>query len=177
VLEYARRGLDDVEKQEEKLANAVASSIEPQPTVQLEIVTHEDRDLLLLRGAYAAGPFFIRERGKEKDTFVRIGSNSLPASPEKVAELERARRMGAWDQEPMPGLTRDDLDRQAIKRWLDVVGERPTDAKLRGLGVLAEYSGPSDRSRRASTPPTSHQRADGPSAPRDAPRCGRRTPG
>jgi predicted HTH transcriptional regulator len=134
-------GLDDVEKQEEKLANAVAGSIEPQPTVQLEIVTHEDRDLLLLRGAYAAGPFFIRERGKEKGTFVRIGSNSLPASPEKVAELERARRMGAWDQEPMPGLTRDDLDRKAIKRWLDIVGERPTDAKLRGLGVLATYGG------------------------------------
>jgi ATP-dependent DNA helicase RecG len=134
-------GLDDVEKQEEKLANAVASSIEPQPTVQLEIVTHEDRDLLLLRAAYAAGPFFIKDKGKEKGTFVRIGSNSLPASPEKVAELERARRMGAWDQEPMPGLTRDDLDRQAIKRWLDVVGERPTDAKLRGLGVLAEYAG------------------------------------
>jgi ATP-dependent DNA helicase RecG len=41
----------------------------------------------------------------------------------------------------MPGLTRDDLDRQAIKRWLDVVGERATDAKLRSLGVLAEYAG------------------------------------
>jgi ATP-dependent DNA helicase RecG len=134
-------GLDDVEKQEEKLANAVASAIDPQPTVQLEIVTHEGRDLLLLRAAYAAGPFFIKDKGKDRGTFVRIGSNSLPASPEKVAELERARRMGAWDQEPMPGLTRDDLDRRAIKRWLDVVGERPTDAKLRGLGVLAEYAG------------------------------------
>ena len=134
-------GLDDVEKQEEKLANAVANSIEPQPTVQLEIVTHDERDLLLLRAAYAAGPFFIKDKGKERGTFVRIGSNSLPASPEKVAELERARRMGAWDQEPMPGLTRDELDRQAIKRWLDVVGERPTDAKLRSLGVLAEYGG------------------------------------
>jgi predicted HTH transcriptional regulator len=133
-------GLDDVEEQE-KLANAVASAIEPQPTVQLEIVTHEGRDLLLLRAGYAVGPFFIKDKGKDRGTFVRIGSNSLPASPEKVAELERARRMGAWDQEPMPGLTRDDLDRQAIKRWLEVVGERPTDAKLRGLGVLAEYAG------------------------------------
>ncbi len=134
-------GLDDVEKQEEKLANAIASAIDPQPTVQLEIATHEGRDLLLLRAAYAAGPFFLKDKGKERGTFVRIGSNSLPASPEKVAELERARRMGAWDQEPMPGLTRADLDRQAIERWLDVAGERPTDAKLRGLGVLTEYGG------------------------------------
>ncbi len=134
-------GLDDVEKQEEKLANAVASAIDPQPTVQLEIATHEGRDLLLLRAAYAAGPFFLKDKGREKGTFVRIGSNSLPASPEKVAELERARRMGAWDQEPMPRLTRADLDRQAIKRWLDVVEERPTDAKLRGLGVLVEHGG------------------------------------
>jgi ATP-dependent DNA helicase RecG len=89
----------------------------------------------------AAGPFFIKNKGKDRGTFVRIGSNSLPASPEKVAELERARRMGAWDQEPMPGLARKDLDRPAIKRWLDAVGERSTDAKLRGLGVLAEYAG------------------------------------
>jgi ATP-dependent DNA helicase RecG len=124
-----------------KLANSVASAIEPQPTVQLEIATHDERDLLLLRAAYAAGPFFIKDKGKEKGTYVRIGSNSLPASAEKVAELERARRMGAWDQEPMPGRTREDLDRQAIKRWLDVVGERATDAKLRSLGVLAEYGG------------------------------------
>lgn len=134
-------GLDDVEKQEERLANSVASAIEPQPTVQLEIVTHDGRDLLLLRAAYAAGPFFIKDKGKDRGTFVRIGSNSLPASQEKVAELERARRMGAWDQEPMPELTRDDLDRQALKRWLDVVGERPTNAKLRGLGILIEYGG------------------------------------
>jgi ATP-dependent DNA helicase RecG len=109
-------GLDGVEKQEEKLANSVASAIEPQPTVQLEIVTHQNRDLLLLRAAYAAGPFFIKDKGKNKGTFVRIGSNSLPASPEKVAELERARQMRAWDQEPMPGLAREDLDRQKIKQ-------------------------------------------------------------
>jgi len=134
-------GLDDVERQEEKLANAVASSIEPQPTVQLEIVTYEERDLLLLRAAYAAGPFFIKGKGKERGTFVRVGSNSLPASPEKVAELERARRMGAWDQEPAPGLTRDDLGDEAVGRWFDVVGERPTDAKLRSLGVLVKYGG------------------------------------
>jgi predicted HTH transcriptional regulator len=134
-------GVNDVEKQEEKLANAVAGSIEPQPTVQLEIVTHEGRDLLLLRASYAAGPFFVRSKGETKGTFVRIGSNSLPASPEKIAELERARQMGAWDQEPVPGLAREDLDHEAIKRWLGLVGERPTDAKLRGLGVLVEYAG------------------------------------
>ena len=134
-------GVNDVEKQEEKLANAVANSIEPQPTVQLEIVTHEGHDLLLLRASYAAGPFFIKSRGKDTGTFIRIGSNSLPASPEKVAELERARQMSAWDQEPMPGLTRDDLDHELIKRWLDPVGERQTDSKLRSLGVLTEYGG------------------------------------
>lgn len=100
-------GLSDVEKQEEKLANAVANAIEPQPTVQLEMATYEGRDLLLLRASYAAGPFFIKERGKDQGTFVRIGSNSLPASPEKVAELERARQTGAWDQEPVAGLARE----------------------------------------------------------------------
>ncbi len=134
-------GVRDVEKQEEKLANAVAGSIEPQPTVQLEIVTHGGHDLLLLRASYAAGPFFVKAKGKDKGTFVRIGSNSLPASPEKIAELERARQMGAWDQEPLPGLTPDDLDHEAIKRWLDAAGERSTDAKLRSLGALADYGG------------------------------------
>jgi len=134
-------GVNDVEKQEEKLANAVANSIEPQPTIQLEIVTHEEHDLLLLRASYAAGPSFIKSKGKDKGTLIRIGSNSLPASPEKIAELERARHMSAWDQEPMPRLGHDDLDHDLIKRWLDPVGERQTDAKLRSLGVLTEYGG------------------------------------
>jgi len=49
--------------------------------------------------------------------------------------------MSAWDQEPMPGLGRDDLDHDLIKRWLDPVGERQTDSKLRSLGVLTEYGG------------------------------------
>jgi len=83
----------------------------------------------------------VKAKGKDKGTFVRIGSNSLPASPEKIAELERARQMGAWDQEPLPGLTPDDLDHEAIKRWLDAAGERSTDAKLRSLGALADYGG------------------------------------
>ncbi len=101
------------------------------------MVTYQERDLLLLRASYAAGPFFIKDRGKDRGTFVRIGSNSLPASPEKVAELERVRQVGAWDQQPLSGLIRDDLDQEMIKRWL----ENPTDAKLRSLGVLTEYGG------------------------------------
>jgi ATP-dependent DNA helicase RecG len=134
-------GVESVEKQEEALANAVSSAIEPQPTVQLEIVTHEGRDLLLLRAAYAAGPFFIKRKGKQRGTYIRIGSNSLPASPEKVAELERARRSAGWDQEPAPGLARDSLSVRAIKRWADSVGEHWTDAKLRSLGVLTDHGG------------------------------------
>jgi predicted HTH transcriptional regulator len=138
---WAVLGVSDVEKQEEKLANAVANSIEPQPTVQLEIVTHEGHDLLLLRAAYAAGPFFIKSKGKDTGTFIRIGSNSLPASPEKVAELERARRNVAWDQEPMPGLGRDGLNHDAIEQALSAVDEPATDAKLRSLGILADHAG------------------------------------
>jgi ATP-dependent DNA helicase RecG len=134
-------GMPDVEKQEEALANAVSSAIEPQPTVQLEIVTHDGCDLLLLRVAYAAGPFFIKRKGKQRGTFIRVGSNSLPASPEKIAELERARGSASWDQEPATALTRDALDDEAIERWSDSVGERWTDAKLRSLGVLVEYGG------------------------------------
>jgi len=134
-------GLPDVEKAEEKLANVVNGAIEPQPTLQVEIVTHERKDLLLLRVSYAIGPFFIRRKGKEKGTFIRVGSSSMPASPEKIAELERARQSAAWDQEPAPGLTRDALDEEAIRRWTDSIGEHWTEAKLRGLGVLTEYGG------------------------------------
>lgn len=134
-------GLPDVERDEETLANAVSAAIEPQPTVQLEIVTHQDKDLLLLRASYAAGPFYVKRKGREKGTYIRIGSNSLPASPEKIAELERARQSAAWDQEPAPGLTRGALDRAAIDRWAASVGEDWNDAKLRSLGVLTQHAG------------------------------------
>lgn len=132
-------GLANVEKEEEKLSNAIANSIEPQPTAVIEIVTVEGKDILVADVAYAAGPFFIKARGKEKATFVRVGANSFPAPPTKIAELERVRLAVGWDQEPMPELSRDDLDEEAMTRWFDSVDERTSDAKLRGLQVLAKY--------------------------------------
>jgi predicted HTH transcriptional regulator len=126
------------------MAKSIADLLSEREGTRLDFkrdLSHEEHDLLLLRASYAAGPFFIKSKGKDKGTLIRIGSNSLPASPEKIAELERARHMSAWDQEPMPRLGHDDLDHDLIKRWLDPVGERQTDAKLRSLGVLTEYGG------------------------------------
>ncbi len=129
-------GLEDVEKEEERLANAVANSIEPQPSVRLEIVTYDGRDLLLLDVPYVAGPFFLKAAGKERGTYIRIGSNSLPASPEKIAELERARVGVGWDQEPVHGLSADALDSDLVERWFASVGGDSGLAKQRGLGLL-----------------------------------------
>jgi predicted HTH transcriptional regulator len=134
----ALRGVPDVEREEERLANAVASSIEPQPSARLEIVTYDGHDLLLLDVPYVAGPFYLKAAGKDRGTYIRLGSNSIPASPEKIAELERVRAGVGWDQEPVAGLSADDLDADRIARWFDSVGDPPpTPARQRGLGMLA----------------------------------------
>jgi len=86
-------GFDDVEKQEEKLANSVASAIEPQPTVQLEIVTHEERDLLLLRAAYAAGPSSSRTRARRE---ARSSASAATRSPRARRRSPSSRGHGEW---------------------------------------------------------------------------------
>jgi ATP-dependent DNA helicase RecG len=75
-------GIDDIFKAEEKLANAIADSIRPVILPEIEIVTIQGKNLIVLKVSHWKGPFYIKSSGIPDGVFVRLGSTSRPVGPE-----------------------------------------------------------------------------------------------
>ena len=103
-------GIEDVLQAEERIANAIADSIMPAMMPDIEIITYETKDLLILRVAHWSGPFYLKNEGPEDGVYVRLGSTNRKAGPEILAELHRSKRRVSFDQEPCSELSEDDLD-------------------------------------------------------------------
>ena len=103
-------GIDDVLQAEESLANAIADSIMPAMMPDIEIVTFETRELLVIKVAHWSGPFYLKTEGPEEGVYVRLGPTNRKAGHEILAELHRTKRRVSFDQEPCTELSEDDLD-------------------------------------------------------------------
>ncbi len=129
-------GLDGVRDQEERLANTIADSIEPALLPDIEVVSVDGHDLLMVRVARWPGPFFLRSKGPEKGVYVRLGSTNRRADGQTLAELRLLTQRLAFDQEPCGGTTLRDLDLDAAREAFATVGRELDEAKLESLGVV-----------------------------------------
>jgi ATP-dependent DNA helicase RecG len=134
-------GLPDALAAEEQLASLVADSIAPALLPELELATHEGRDVLIARVAHWRGPFYLRVEGLEAGVYVRLGSTSRRAGPEILAELRRSLGDRSFDQDPCDALAPDALDRARIRTAFRPLGVRATPSRLTTLGVLIGHSG------------------------------------
>ena len=85
-------GLDDAHDQEERLANTISSSVEPSLLPDVEVVTVDGRDLLMVRVARWPGPFFLKSKGPEKGVYVRLGSTNRRGSLRRQNGPSRSQR-------------------------------------------------------------------------------------
>ncbi|MDP1835548.1 MAG: ATP-binding protein [Chlamydiales bacterium] len=130
-------GIDDVFAAEEKLANSVANNILPLMAPEINVVTIQGKNLLVVKIEYWKGPFYYKKQGIPGGVYVRIGSTSQPTSPELLRELQRTAVSPSYDQEPITHLTKDSLDLPKIESLFKKVGKEATEDKLRSLGILA----------------------------------------
>lgn len=89
--------LDIVENQLSNLINDQCT-----PTILPEISFIEENEKYIIRVYIHKGskaPYFITSKGKEKGTFIRVGSSNRLASPEIIRELERQGQNISFDSE------------------------------------------------------------------------------
>ena len=77
--------------EEERLASAIADSIRPAMTPEIDLVSHQGKTLLLVRVPHWRGPFYVRSEGPQEGVYIRLGSTNRRAGPEILAELQRSR--------------------------------------------------------------------------------------
>ena len=81
------------------IANAVADSCMPQIIPDIEPQTVDEKTVIIV--SVEAGknrPYYLKSKGKENGTYIRVAGTSRQAFPEKIRELEMEGARISWDE-------------------------------------------------------------------------------
>jgi predicted HTH transcriptional regulator len=104
----------------------------------IELVTVENKTLLIIEVAHTVGPFYLKQLGKPAGILVRLGSTNRQASTQLVDEIYRQRTKSSFDSLPCHGTSANDFDPKLINIVFDNLGHSPNVAKLKSLGLLVK---------------------------------------
>lgn len=142
---------DKVIDYEERISNTIFDSIKP--TVSMRVTTHhlgEEDALLLVIEVYPGNlkPSYLKGRGGDEGTYIRVGSTTRRASPEIIQELRRQQRNIGYDSTPAYKVDLDAINQDYIKEYIerryqvrDIPKAEPNKALLKRIGVLTEEGG------------------------------------
>ena len=83
----------------DSLANAISDSCEPQIIPDIEPQTIDEKTVIVVDvEAGKNRPYYIKAKGKEKGTYIRVAGTSRLAYPEKIRELEMEGARISWDE-------------------------------------------------------------------------------
>jgi len=91
---------DELFAMEEKISNIIYNRCYPAILPEITFLTEDNKHLirvLVYRGS--TPPYYLKEKGKLKGTYIRIGSTNRRADETIIAELERIRRNISFDSE------------------------------------------------------------------------------
>jgi len=109
----------------DSIANAVADSCVPQIVPNIELQTIEGRTVIVVTVVPEPNrPYYLKSKGKENGTFIRLAGTSRPANPEKIKELELEGAHISWDELTCVGY--DVTDKEIKKLCKDIVKYRET---------------------------------------------------
>lgn len=133
-------GLKDILKEEEKLTNLIADSISPLLLPDIEIITCENQELLVIHVPYLPGPHYLKQLGMEKGTFIRLGSTNRLADNEMLANLLRAEKNISFDETICMKASLADLDETFIRTTFKTLSQEIKPAHYESLGFVSTHN-------------------------------------
>lgn len=90
---------DSVFRVMDSISNAVSDSCTPQIVPNIEPYTLDGKTVIVVTVAPEPNrPYYLKSKGKEKGTYIRVGATSRLADPEKIRELEYEGEHISWDE-------------------------------------------------------------------------------
>jgi len=123
---------------EEKISNAVADSISPLMIASIEITTFRNKELLIIRVPHLAGPYFIKQEGEERGTYIRLGSTNRKADIETIKNLKLLASNTSFDE--LPSL-KGDIDESYLREIFKDINKSPTRKHCQMLGIYSNKFG------------------------------------
>ena len=88
----------------DSIADAVYQSCEPAIEPEIEPVTAHSKNLIVVSVSPGTKrPYYLKSKGKEAGTYIRVGSTTRSADPSKIKELELEGAKISWDELPCIG--------------------------------------------------------------------------
>ena len=129
-------GVDDPLDIEECLTSMIADAIHPRLLPNIELVSVGEHTLVCIEVFLSSTrPHFFKALGEENGVLVRLGSSNRQAGLALIQEMQRQASGTTFDVQPMPELSRDDLDQNAIQQAFRSE-QLLDDNKLRTLRLL-----------------------------------------
>ncbi len=135
-------GVSDIQKQQDKLANAIADNVMPKQLFpEFEFYTAGGKDLLIVHVHFHPEPFYIKQEGNLNGVYLRLGATTRQAPPEFITEIKRRKTNQHFDEEPCSKAKIEDLDTDLINKTFSDKRHKITEAKLITLQILCEHGG------------------------------------
>ena len=134
---------DDIIQTEEQISNLVFDNCYPIIIPEISILNINDK-LILKVQIYSGSntPYYLKQKGKTKGTYLRIGSSNRLANEEIIIEMERHKRNISFDSELILEFFYKTLNLDRFHTlYYEKTGELCDETSLKKLKVLKEYNG------------------------------------
>jgi ATP-dependent DNA helicase RecG len=132
-------GLNNILEDEEKIANAIADSIEPLLTPNIHLSTWRDRDLLIIQVSHTIGPFYLKAKGEISGSYIRLGSTNRIADAQMIENIKRLKQHLYYDEMPCMEAKEEDLDLKLAKTLFQEVPKKFSNQTAKSLQVLVQH--------------------------------------
>lgn len=134
---------DELTKIEEQISNIIFDRCYPAILPDITFLTEDDKHIIrvtIYRGS--TPPYYAKDKGKLKGTYIRVGSSNRLADNEIISELERRKRNISFDSELVMEKPVNELNIDAFKQeYQDKTGETLDIQAQRKLELVKTVSG------------------------------------
>ena len=134
---------EDLMKIEEQVSNIIFDRCYPAVLPDITFLTEDDKHIIRVtvhRGS--ALPYYRKDKGKLKGTYIRVGSSNRLADEEIISELERRKRNVSFDSELLMDKPASELKIESFKQeYQDKTGEVLDAHTLRKLELVKTMNG------------------------------------
>jgi len=131
---------DKIFQMEEKISSVISDLCTPAILPEIYTLNMDGKLLLVVeifRGSLL--PYYLKNKGKNKGTFFRVGSTNRIADELMIMDLERQRRKLSFDEEENFDYDISDLNLDSIFHEFDKIGRPVDDQKLKNLKLIKSH--------------------------------------
>ena len=133
-------GVENPLLQEERLTGSIHNNIAPLLMPDIQIYTYQDKELILINVPHATGPYYLKSKGLENGTYIRLGSTTRLADAETIQALKNFARNVFFDELPYVTGSKDDLNWEIINLLFRSVKKEINEENVQNLGILVNHN-------------------------------------